>query len=91
MWELIQDFMNAEFRMRGVDNCYFPCFVTEDALKKEEAHLDGFAAEVAWITKSGKSDLAKRIAIRPTSETVMYPVFKDWLQSHRGRKIYFVF
>lgn len=46
MWELIQDFMNAEFRKRDVQNCYFPCFVTEDALKKEESHLDGFAAEV---------------------------------------------
>jgi prolyl-tRNA synthetase len=47
MWELIQDFMNVEFRKREVQNCYFPCFVTEDALKKEEAHLNGFAAEVS--------------------------------------------
>jgi prolyl-tRNA synthetase len=38
---------------------------------------------VAWVTKSGDGDLAKPIAIRPTSETIMYPAFSDWIQSHR--------
>ena len=43
----------------------------------------GFSAEVAWVTKSGTSDLEVPLAIRPTSETVMYPLFADWIQSHR--------
>ena len=84
MWESVQAFMNAEFAQRGVKNCYFPMFVPEDALTREKDHIEGFAAEVAWITKSGKSDLHKKIALRPTSETVMYPAFADWIRSHRG-------
>ena len=75
--------MNAELRQRGVSNCYFPMFVTEEALTREEDHLEGFAAEVAWITRSGRSELHKKIAIRPTSETVMYPAFAEWIRSHR--------
>ena len=49
----------------------------------EKDHVEGFAPEVAWVTKSGKSDLAKPIAVRPTSETIMYPAFKKWIRSHR--------
>jgi prolyl-tRNA synthetase len=75
--------MNSEFSKRGVQNCYFPMFVTEAALAKEESHLEGFTAEVAWITKSGKSDLKEKIAVRPTSETVMYPAYAEWIRSHR--------
>jgi prolyl-tRNA synthetase len=75
--------MNAEFSKRGVQNCYFPMFVTEAALNKEEAHVEGFTAEVAWITKSGKTDLKEKIAVRPTSETVMYPAYSEWIRSHR--------
>ena len=49
----------------------------------EKDHVEGFAPEVAWVTKSGSSDLDRPIAIRPTSETVMYPYFAQWIQSHR--------
>jgi len=67
----------------GVQNSYFPLFVSEDALTKEKDHVEGFAPEVAWVTKAGDSDLAKPIAIRPTSETIMYPAFAKWIRSHR--------
>ena len=67
----------------GVENCYFPLFVSKDRLEKEKDHVEGFAPEVAWVTKSGETDLAKHIAIRPTSETIMYPAFADWIKSHR--------
>jgi len=50
-------------------------FVSEQALNKEQDHVEGFAPEVAWVTRSGKSELAQPIAIRPTSETIMYPAF----------------
>ena len=64
-----------------VENCYFPLFVTKGALEAEEDHVDGFAPEVAWVTRSGDSELAEPIAIRPTSETIMYPaVWKSNLQ-----------
>jgi prolyl-tRNA synthetase len=58
-------------------------FVTEKALKKEENHLEGFSPEVAWVTKSGQSELDEPIAIRPTSETIMYPAYAKWIRSHR--------
>ena len=58
-------------------------FVSEGALKKEESHLEGFSPEVAWVTKSGQSDLKEPIAIRPTSETIMYPAYAKWIHSHR--------
>jgi prolyl-tRNA synthetase len=57
--------------------------VSPAALKKEEDELHGFEAEVAWVTKSGKTELAIPVAIRPTSETIMYPAFKNWINSHR--------
>ena len=45
--------------------------------------MEGFAAEVAWVTKSGDGELNEPIAIRPTSETIMYPAFANWIHSHR--------
>lgn len=83
IWQQIQNFFQGEIEKLGVDPCYFPMFVSEAALKKEESHVEGFAAEVAWVTKSGDSVLDQQIAIRPTSETVMYPTFKKWVRSHR--------
>lgn len=43
----------------------------------------GFAPEVAWVTKSGQSQLSEPVAIRPTSETIMYPAYSQWIRSHR--------
>lgn len=58
-------------------------FVSKSSLETEQQHLEGFAPEVAWITKAGSSELAESIAIRPTSETIMYPTFSKWIRSHR--------
>ncbi|KAL3777740.1 hypothetical protein HJC23_005373 [Cyclotella cryptica] len=83
IWELIQDWFNIQIRKLGVENSYFPMFVSKDRLEKEKDHVEGFAPEVAWVTKSGDGDLAAPIAVRPTSETIMYPAFADWIRSHR--------
>lgn len=83
VWEQIQTWFDAEIKELEVENCYFPLFVTKGALEAEESHVEGFAPEVAWVTKSGQSDLPEPIAIRPTSETIMYPEFAKWLRSHR--------
>lgn len=58
-------------------------FVSSDVLEREKDHIEGFAPEVAWVTRAGKSELDKPVAIRPTSETVMYPYYAKWIQSHR--------
>ncbi|XP_078149879.1 proline--tRNA ligase, cytoplasmic-like isoform X1 [Carex rostrata] len=83
IWETLQAFFDPEIKKMGIKNAYFPLFVTENVLQKEKDHIEGFAPEVAWVTKSGKSDLEVPIAIRPTSETVMYPYFAKWIRGHR--------
>lgn len=71
VWEHIQAWLDAQFKLLGVENCYFPLFVAKSALEKEKDHVEGFAPEVAWVTRSGDTDLAEPIAVRPTSETIM--------------------
>eukprot|EP01083_Nonionella_stella_P069016 183677_1 len=87
IWEQIQEFFNKNLKRLGIRNCYFPMFVSKRALEAEADHIEGFSPEVAWVTKSGKSDLAIPIAIRPTSETIMYPAFAKWIKSHRDLPI----
>ncbi|KAJ5106703.1 proline--tRNA ligase [Penicillium angulare] len=86
IWEEIQDFFNKRIKSIGVKNCSFPLFVSEDVLQREKEHLEGFAAEVAWVTHAGSTPLEKKIAIRPTSETVIYPYYSKSsgvIRSHR--------
>ncbi|KAK6638550.1 hypothetical protein RUM43_006817 [Polyplax serrata] len=87
LWETIQAFLDKGIKALGVQNCYFPIFVSKSVLEKEKNHISDFAPEVAWVTKSGDSDLAEHIAVRPTSETVMYPAFSKWIQSYRDLPI----
>ncbi|RAL04749.1 proline--tRNA ligase [Aspergillus ibericus CBS 121593] len=83
IWEEIQQWFNTYIKKMGVKNCSFPLFVSEDVLQREKDHIEGFAAEVAWVTHAGSTPLEKKIAIRPTSETVMYPYYAKWIRSHR--------
>ncbi|XP_061876691.1 bifunctional glutamate/proline--tRNA ligase isoform X5 [Entelurus aequoreus] len=87
IWESIKEFFDREIKKLGVENCYFPMFVSQAALEKEKSHIADFAPEVAWVTRSGKTELAEPIAVRPTSETVMYPAYAKWVQSHRDLPI----
>eukprot|EP01147_Barroeca_monosierra_P002777 gene2777-5630_t len=87
VWEQIQGFFNLRIQALGVSNCYFPMFVTMDRLQKEKDHIDDFAPEVAWVTRAGDSDLEQPIAIRPTSETIMYPAYAKHVQSYRDLPI----
>ncbi|KAJ0173785.1 hypothetical protein K1T71_010934 [Dendrolimus kikuchii] len=83
IWDVIRTFLTKEFKKLGVKEGYFPIFVSKAALEREKTHIADFAPEVAWVTHSGSSELAEHIAIRPTSETVMYPAYAKWIQSHR--------
>lgn len=83
VWEQIQEYFNIKIKSIGVQNSYFPMFVSSRVLEKEKDHIEGFAPEVAWVTRAGKSELEEPIAIRPTSETVMYPYYAKWIRSHR--------
>ncbi|XP_021712876.1 bifunctional glutamate/proline--tRNA ligase [Aedes aegypti] len=87
IWKAIKAWFDAEITRMGVKECYFPIFVSKAALEREKSHIADFAPEVAWVTKSGESDLAEPIAVRPTSETVMYPAYAKWIQSYRDLPI----
>ncbi|KAJ1645839.1 hypothetical protein IWQ61_010269 [Dispira simplex] len=83
VWKSIQKFFGEAIERMGVEDAYFPMFVSHRMLEQEKDHIEGFAPEVAWVTKAGSSDLNEPIAVRPTSETVIYPYFAKWIRSHR--------
>ncbi|MBI4141559.1 proline--tRNA ligase [Candidatus Woesearchaeota archaeon] len=83
IWEKLQQFFNEEIKKLGVQNAYFPLFIPEALLKRESEHVQGFAPEVAWVTQGGDSKLNERLAVRPTSETVMYDAYAKWIRSYR--------
>ena len=60
----------------------FPVVIPEDSFQKESDHIEGFSAEVFWITHAGENELDRRLLLRPTSETAIYPMFKLWVRSH---------
>lgn len=83
IWDSIRTFLDGKIKALGVENTYFPLFVSREALEREKTHISDFSPEVAWVTRSGSSEMAEPVAIRPTSETVMYPAVAKWVQSHR--------
>lgn len=83
IWEQIQKWFDDKIKGLGVQNAYFPMFVSSRVLEREKDHIEGFAPEVAWVTRAGTSELEEPIAIRPTSETVMYPYYAKWIRSYR--------
>ncbi|KAI4975832.1 hypothetical protein ZWY2020_049439 [Hordeum vulgare] len=83
IWELLKEFFDAEIKKLKLKSYYFPLLVTENVVQKKKDHFEGFAPEVAWVTKTGKSELEAPFAIRPTGEAVMYPYFARWIRSHR--------
>jgi prolyl-tRNA synthetase len=83
IWENIQRATDAALKKSGVQNTYFPIFIPERLLKKEAEHVEGFSPEVAWVTQAGDTPLEERLAVRPTSETIMYEVVSRWIRSWR--------
>lgn len=83
IWEEIQKNIDGIIKKKGVKNAYFPLFIPEKLLTKEKDHVEGFTPEVAWVTHAGNTPLNERLAVRPTSETIMYDAYKKWIRSHR--------
>ncbi|RLI83101.1 proline--tRNA ligase [Archaeoglobales archaeon] len=71
-----------EIMDRDHDEVYFPTLIPETELGKEGEHIKGFEDEVYWVTHGGLDELDVKLALRPTSETAMYPMFKLWIRSH---------
>ncbi|WP_422445745.1 proline--tRNA ligase [Thermoanaerobacterium sp. DL9XJH110] len=83
LWENMQQLLDRRFKATGHKNAYFPLFIPETLLKKEAEHVEGFAPEVAWVTHGGQEELAERIAVRPTSETIICSMYSKWIKSWR--------
>ena len=83
IWERIQAFMDPFIKEKGVQNAYFPLFIPEAFLKKEKEHVEGFAPELAVVTQGGGQELTEKLVVRPTSETIMYDMYRKWTQSWR--------
>jgi prolyl-tRNA synthetase len=83
IWELIQQQLDQRFKATGHVNAYFPLLIPESLLMKEAEHVEGFAPQVAWVTRGGTEDLEERLVIRPTSETIIGVMYQKWIQSWR--------
>ncbi len=83
IWEKIQEIMNKRIKEKGHKNAYFPLFIPESLLRKEAEHFEGFVPECAWVTMGGDRKLEERLAIRPTSETIIYSMYAKWIKSWR--------
>jgi prolyl-tRNA synthetase len=83
LWENTRDALDAMIKRTGHENMQFPLFIPESLLKKEAQHVEGFAPEVAWVTHGGDKELEERLAVRPTSETIICTLYAKWIQSWR--------
>lgn len=87
LWENMQHLLDARFKETGVVNAYFPLLIPRSFLEREAEHIEGFAPEVAWVTRGGGEELEEPLAIRPTSETIIGHAYARWVQSYRDLPI----
>jgi len=97
VWESLRDDLDRRIKATGTTNAYFPLFIPQSFLSKEAEHVDGFAKECAVVThhrlrsrEDGKglepdpdAKLEEPLIVRPTSETMIWYMFKNWIQSYR--------
>lgn len=83
IWEHIQEELDRRFKETGHRNAYFPLFIPESFFQKEKEHVEGFNPELPWVTEAAGEKLEERLAIRPTSETMIGHMYEKWIQSYR--------
>ena len=83
LWENIRDALDRRIKETGHENMYFPLFVPKSFLEKEAEHVEGFSPQVAWVTHGGATPLTEWLAVRPTSEAIIGPIYRDYIQSYR--------
>ena len=87
LWERIQQGLDAMFKATGHVNAYFPLLIPESFMKKEAEHVEGFSPELAVVTHAGGEKLEEPLVVRPTSETIIWSMYKKWIQSYRDLPI----
>jgi prolyl-tRNA synthetase len=83
IWELIQQGLDRRIKATGHVNAYFPLFIPKSLLTREADHVEGFAPQVAWVTKGGDEELEEPLVVRPTSEAIIGTMYAKWIQSWR--------
>ncbi len=83
IWELIQQDLDRRFKATGHVNAYFPLFIPKSLLMREKEHVEGFAPQVAWVTKGGDEELDEPLVVRPTSEAIIGTMYAKWIKSWR--------
>ena len=83
IWELLQGELDARIKATGHENAYFPMFIPESDLRREAEHVEGFAPELAIVTRAGGKELEEPFVVRPTSETIIGRAMSRWISSHR--------
>ena len=81
IWENIQKDLDQRVKETGVENVYLPMLIPQNLLEREKDHIEGFAPEVAWVTKGGNEELQEKLCIRPTSETLFCEHWSKTVQS----------
>src|SRR5690554_1156582 len=100
VWENMKSVLDAEFKETGHSNAYFPLFIPKSYLNKEAQHVEGFAKECAVVTHyrlktdddnqlviDPEAKLEEELIVRPTSETIIWNTYRDWIQSYRDLPI----
>ena len=83
LWERIQVALDKRFKETGHRNAYFPMLIPESFFQKEEEHIEGFSPELPWVTEAAGDQLEERLALRPTSETMIGHMYSQWIKSYR--------
>ena len=83
IWEKMRDALDVMFKATGHENAYFPMLIPESFIKKEAEHVKGFSPELAVVTHGGGKELEEPLILRPTSETIIWSMYKDWIHSYR--------
>ena len=83
IWEHIQKEADRRFKDEGIRNAYFPMLIPESFFSREKDHIEGFSPELPFVTEAGGEILEEKLALRPTSETIIGDSFSKWIQSYR--------
>src|SRR5689334_1827081 len=83
LWEHMTRLLDDRIKATGHVNAYFPLFIPGSFLEREAEHVEGFAPEVAWVTRAGKNELEEPLVVRPTSEAIIGYMYAKWVQSYR--------
>jgi prolyl-tRNA synthetase len=83
LWEKMRAGLDGLFKETGHQNAYFPMLIPESFLQREAEHVEGFSPELAVVTHAGGEQLEEPLVLRPTSETIIWSMYKKWIQSYR--------